>query len=75
MLGLVDAPTLVEVESLHVQPSASFESVIEFLWDHSTSAVGVAGPRGAGKSTLLRWIKYELEPEWIGIYLSAPGSL
>jgi hypothetical protein len=32
----------------------------------------VAGPRGAGKSTLLRWINYELEPEWIGIYLSAP---
>jgi hypothetical protein len=48
MLGPVDAPTLVEIESLHVQPSASFRSVIEFLRDHSTSAVGVAGPRGAG---------------------------
>ncbi len=35
--------------------------------------MGIAAQRGAGKSTLLRWLKYELEPKWIVIYLSAPA--
>lgn len=73
MLRIFDAPTLIELESPRVQRSASFEYLIEFLQNHTTSAVGVAAQRGAGKSTLLRWVKYELEPKWIVIYLSAPA--
>ncbi len=73
MLRSVGAPTLVELESPRVHPSESFKILIEFLKNHPTSAVGVAGRRGAGKTTLLRWIKYELEPEWIGVYISAPA--
>jgi hypothetical protein len=73
MLQSVEAPTLVELESPRVYPSESFKVLIEFLNTHPTSAVGVAGRRGAGKTTLLRWIKYELDPEWIGVYISAPA--
>jgi len=73
MLPSFDAPTLVELESSRVQRSASFEYIRDFLKDHITSAVGVAGVRGSGKTTLLRWIKYELEPDWIVLYLSTPA--
>ena len=72
-LKLSEAPTLVELESSRVQRSEGFEYILRFLKDHDTSAVGVAGVRGSGKTTLLRWIKYELEPEWIVLYLSAPA--
>ncbi len=73
MLRLSKAPALVELESSRVQRSEGFDYILGFLTDHTTSAVGVAGLRGSGKTTLLRWIKYELEPEWIVLYLSAPA--
>lgn len=73
MLRSFNAPTLIELESSRVQRSASFEYILEFLKNHITSAVGVAGVRGSGKTTLLRWIQYELEPTWIVLYLSAPA--
>ena len=74
MLQLSAAPALIELESARVQPFASFKDVIEFLESHSTSAVGVGGRRGIGKTALLRWIKYELEPKWIVIYIPAPAT-
>ena len=74
MLQLSAAPSLIELESARVQPFASFKDVIEFLESHRTSAVGVAGRRGIGKTALLRWIKYELEPRWIVIYIPAPAT-
>ena len=73
MLRSVEAPALIELESPRVYPSEGFKILAELLKSHPTSAVGVAGRRGVGKTTLLRWIKYELEPEWIGIYISAPA--
>jgi hypothetical protein len=74
MLQLSAAPALIELESARVQPFASFKDVIEFLESHRTSAVGVGGRRGIGKTALLRWIKYELEPRWIVIYIPAPAT-
>ena len=74
MLKLSAAPALIELESARVQPSASFKEVIEFLESHRTSAVGVGGLRGIGKTALLRWIKYELEPRWIVVYIPAPAT-
>lgn len=74
MLQLSAAPSLIELESARVQPFASFKDVIEFLESHRTSAVGVGGRRGIGKTALLRWIKYELEPRWIVIYIPAPAT-
>ena len=73
LLQLSAAPALIELESARVQPFASFKEVIEFLESHRTSAVGVGGRRGIGKTALLRWIKYELEPRWIVIYIPAPA--
>lgn len=72
-LQLTKAPTLIELESVRVQPFASFTTVIDFLENHRTSAIGVAGRRGVGKTALLRWIKYKLERRWIVVYISAPG--
>jgi KAP family P-loop domain len=74
MLQLSAAPALIELESARVQPFASFKDVVEFLESHRTSAVGVGGRRGIGKTALLRWIKYELEPKWIVIYIPAPAT-
>lgn len=73
MLQLATAPTLIELQSARVQPFASFTDVIEFLQSHRTSAVGIGGRRGVGKTALLRWMKYELEPNWIVLYIPAPS--
>ena len=73
MLQVDAAPTLIELESARVQPFASFKEVIGFLQGHRTSAVGVGGRRGVGKTALLRWMKYELEPKWIVLYIPAPA--
>jgi KAP family P-loop domain len=74
MLRSYRAPTLVEVESVRVFPSETFDEVVNFLELHVTSAVGIAGTRGAGKSTLLRWLFNTLTPEWITIYLATPAA-
>lgn len=68
------APTLVEIESTHVLPSETFDKVGEFLRLHITSTIGIAGQRGSGKSTLLRWLAYDLEPDWVAVYLPAPTT-
>lgn len=68
------APTLVEIESARVVPSETFRDVVDFLWLHVTSAVGVAGRIGAGKSTLLRWLAYSLGSEWVTVYVSTPAT-
>ena len=73
MLQLAAAPTLIELQSARVQPFASFTDVIGFLQSHRTSAVGIGGRRGVGKTALLRWMKYELEPNWIVLYIPAPS--
>jgi len=73
MLQLAAAPTLIELESARVQPFASFTDVVGFLQSHRTSAVGIGGRRGIGKTALLRWMKYELEPNWIVLYIPAPA--
>ena len=73
MLQLAAAPTLIELQSARVQPFASFTDVIGFLQSHRTSAVGIGGRRGIGKTALLHWMKYELEPSWIVLYIPAPA--
>ena len=68
------APTLVEVESVRVFPSETFDEVVGFLRLHITSAIGIAGSRGAGKSTLLRWLSNTLTPEWVTVYVATPAT-
>jgi KAP family P-loop domain len=68
------APILVEVESVRAFPSETFDEVVDFLEQHVTSAVGIAGSRGVGKSTLLRWLFSTLAPEWITVYLATPAT-
>ena len=52
----VKAPTLVELTTAKIVPSATQETVTEFIRNHQSSAIGIAGPRGSGKSTLMQVI-------------------
>jgi hypothetical protein len=47
------APRLVELNSTKVVPFRSLDYIKNFIEEHASSAVGVAGPRGSGKSTIL----------------------
>jgi Cdc6-like AAA superfamily ATPase len=48
------APTLVELSTAKVVPSRTQEEVRDFIANHDSSAIGIAGPRGSGKSTLMQ---------------------
>ena len=52
----VSAPTLVELTTAKIVPSTTRQTVIEFIRNHQSSAIGIAGPRGSGKSTLMQAI-------------------
>ena len=52
----IKAPTLVELTTAKIVPSATQHAVIEFMRNHQSSAIGIAGPRGSGKSTLMQAI-------------------
>lgn len=49
----VQAPELVETSGGEVIATRAIRQVRDFVQEHSTSAIGVAGPRGVGKTTLL----------------------
>lgn len=49
-----EAPDLVEIQQKKIVASETINFVLDFVADHSTSSIGIAGPRGSGKSTLIR---------------------
>jgi hypothetical protein len=48
------APTLVELSTAKIVPSGTQDEVRDFVANHDSSAIGLAGPRGSGKSTLMQ---------------------
>ncbi|GAA0589108.1 hypothetical protein GCM10010172_87620 [Paractinoplanes ferrugineus] len=66
------APTLVGIGVDNAIPSASYTELVEFIAQHSTSAIGIAGPRGVGKSTLMEKIIHERRLRPIGVRVPAP---
>jgi hypothetical protein len=51
------APRLVEFDAAEIRPSATTAYVKEFILQHESSAIGLAGTRGSGKSTVMRALK------------------
>ncbi|WP_372983664.1 AAA family ATPase [Microbacterium sp.] len=49
-----NAPRLIELSDPTIVTSRSIDRVQQFVENHETSAIGIAGPRGVGKTTLLR---------------------
>lgn len=50
------APRLVELDISQITPSQTVNDVREFIVEHESSAIGLAGVRGSGKSTVMRAI-------------------
>ncbi|MGW5748747.1 P-loop NTPase fold protein [Amycolatopsis sp. NPDC003861] len=48
------APRLVELDVTQVRQSATANYVREFIREHESSAIGLAGTRGSGKSTVMQ---------------------
>jgi Cdc6-like AAA superfamily ATPase len=65
------APSMVEMDSAKVVPARTMTALADFIAQHVTSAIGVAGPRGIGKSTALRYLTRQSDRS-LGVYISAP---
>jgi Cdc6-like AAA superfamily ATPase len=66
------APTLVELSSGKISPSRTHSDVVDFIRNHETSAIGIAGPRGAGKSTLMEAVRSTEDLVTHHVLLTAP---
>ena len=66
------APTLVGIGVDSAISSATYTELVEFIEQHPTSAIGIAGPRGIGKSTLMEKIIHERRLRAIGVRVPAP---
>lgn len=66
------APRLVELDTSTIIPSATLKYLTNFVVEHDSSAIGLAGSRGSGKSTLLRALASDDRVTDRTITLSAP---
>jgi hypothetical protein len=70
------APALVELTSSQIVPSTALDEVRQFIDDHTSSALGIAGVRGIGKSTIIRSVveldANDRQSRSLGILVSAP---
>ena len=66
------APTLVELSTAKIVPSRTQEEVRDFIANHDSSAIGIAGPRGSGKSTLMQAVAETKGPATHKVMLTAP---
>ncbi|WP_273939946.1 P-loop NTPase fold protein [Kutzneria chonburiensis] len=66
------APTLVELSSGKISPSRTHADVVDFIRNHETSAIGIAGSRGAGKSTLMEAVRNAEDLVTHHVLLTAP---
>jgi hypothetical protein len=71
-LEVLEAPALVELDSSDTINAGSVNEIEDFILNHETSTIGIAGPRGAGKTTVLRRICGPGVPDRIGVYIQAP---
>lgn len=55
------APRLVELDTSQVTPSRTANYIKEFILEHDSSAIGLAGTRGSGKSTVMRALRGDRE--------------
>ena len=68
----ISAPTMVGVAVDNAVSSATYAELSTFIEEHSTSAIGVAGPRGIGKSTLMEQLRSDPHLDCIGVRIPAP---
>lgn len=66
------APTLVGIGIRQAISSASYTELHQFVAEHPTSAIGIAGPRGVGKSTLMEKLIEQRRREAVGVRIPAP---
>jgi hypothetical protein len=66
------APTMVGVAIDNAVSSTTYVELSTFVKEHSTSAIGVAGPRGIGKSTLMEQLRLDPRLNCIGVRIPAP---
>lgn len=66
------APTMVGVAIENAVSSKTYVELSTFIEEHSTSAIGVAGPRGIGKSTLMEQLRFDPRLNCIGVRIPAP---
>ncbi|MEU4743526.1 P-loop NTPase fold protein [Actinosynnema sp. NPDC023658] len=57
------APRLVELDVSQIRQSKTATYIKEFILEHASSAIGLAGTRGSGKSTVMRalWADPDME--------------
>lgn len=68
----VGSSKLVESSKSKIVRSKAILEVCDFIESHTTSALGVCGPRGIGKSTTLREIANKLEAQNCVVKVSIP---
>jgi AAA ATPase domain len=67
------APTLVELENYpDITPSTTYRRLAQFIVEHRTSAIGLAGPRGAGKTTAMWMLRDDAEVQCVHVPVSTP---
>ena len=71
-LEVLEAPALVELDSPDTVNAGSVTAIEEFVLNHETSTIGIAGQRGAGKTTVLRQNCGPGATGRIGVYIQAP---
>ncbi|WP_410631702.1 P-loop NTPase fold protein [Amycolatopsis sp. cmx-4-83] len=67
------APRLVELDVTQVRRSATAAYVKEFILEHESSAIGLAGTRGSGKSTVMRAL--QSDPAMAGPVVVVPSPV
>jgi hypothetical protein len=68
----VSAPTMVGVAIDNAVSSTTYVELSDFIKEHSTSAIGLAGPRGTGKSTLMEQLRFDPGLNCVGVRIPAP---
>jgi hypothetical protein len=63
---------LVGVAIDNAVSSSTYVELSTFIEEHSTSAIGVAGPRGIGKSTLMEQLRFDPRLNCIGVRIPVP---
>jgi hypothetical protein len=71
-LEVLEAPALVELDSPDTANAGSVTDIEDFILNHETSTIGIAGPRGAGKTTVLRRICGPSLSDRVGVYIQVP---
>jgi hypothetical protein len=70
LLYETDSSGLIETTAPLVVDSKNAADIERFVRDHTTSAIGIAGPRGCGKTTVIR--RLTGLKSILGVYIQAP---